>query len=186
MRKLYTTYLTYPHDIDRRIRDIYDAISKRWTNKRSFEFLPMIPVWKVYVDDALENKLVMNISALADTLKTPLITKGLKIKPETGYIFLTFDDSTSVNLVDFSKSVRTAMRVEGFEDSMPYGYEPHTSIFKQDPTLVQTIHSSIVDQMIGIEFTPETLVVSRETIANNTPCFDKILIHSFKRHASLY
>lgn len=54
MKRLYTAYLTYPDDLDKAIRNEYDAVSRQWENKRKFEFKPMIPLWKVLLSENMK------------------------------------------------------------------------------------------------------------------------------------
>ena len=179
---MYTAYLTYPPLLDTRIKNIYSSISERWKNKRDFEFLPMIPVWKVYADDSTEPEIIKNVGAVAPNLELPLKTNGLLTKPDSGYIFITFDTTSSQQLTGYSEAMRIAMRVKDSEDNMPYGYEPHSSLIKQEVAELDSILAFITDKLEAVVFTPKSLIISRATDTDNGITFDVLFEHSFIQH----
>jgi len=126
-----------------------------------------------------EGKLIGNISIVAPDLGIPLKTNGLTAKERTGYIFVTFDKESSQILITYSKKIRSVMRVAKYEDYMPYGFEPHTSLVKQEPSVLGEIMQSIKDTLNDTIFTPKELVVSRETKTDDGPVFDIIYKYQF-------
>ena len=177
MKHLYTAYLTYPYDIDSTIREIHSDVSAKWINKRTFEFKPMIPLWKVVMSSLHETELISNLQALNLSELPELQLKGFEKRKGSGYIFIVFNDSGSENLYKLSELVSMCMKLSGSVDFMRYGFEPHTSLIKQDPSEIEAVYSSLPTNLPKNNFPTKQLVISKEIKNDHGSIFE--VIYSF-------
>ena len=174
MKRLYTAYLSYPEFVDTAIREEYTRIVTTWPNKRTFEFKPMIPLWKVMLSEKYEEELINRLNNIDIQVISKLKIKGYELRLDTGYVFLTFDDQSSDFLKTYSSQISYAMKFGDAEDHMPYGFEPHTSIIKQDSSVLEVLYSTLSHKLDGMEFTPSEIVISKEIRSESMVSFDVV------------
>ncbi len=166
MKHLYTCYLSYPPSVDRIIKKAYNEATSIYEDRRDFDFTPMIPLWKVEMNESAEESIANNLYSLK-IIGDTLTISGYMSREKSGYIFIVFDQKSNQQLESLSQAAERAMtNHESAVSAMPYGFEPHTSLIKTNPKKIDKIINTLKTDISGITFHPDKMILSKRVNQN--------------------